>query len=242
MSLLPTTLLERLRGFHATGIDPDDREVTGSSSASCRFCANRLQASFVDLGMSPLCESFLSREQLNEAETFYPLHVFVCERCFLVQLQEYVRPSDIFTEYAYFSSYSESWLEHARQYAEQMIQRFGLGPQSSVVELASNDGYLLRNFVAHGIPALGGAGRRRRRATRSSDAVAFLAWRSRTGWWRRAFVLTYWSATTLAQVPDLTSHRRHAGPPQARRRHHGRVPHLLRLIRENSSTMLPRHF
>ena len=97
--------------------------------------------------MSPLCESFLRADQLNEMEPFYPLHVYVCEQCFLVQLEEYVSPEHIFTEYAYFSSYSESWLEHARKYTEQMVGRFGLHGGTLVAELASNDGYLLQNFV-----------------------------------------------------------------------------------------------
>src|SRR5215470_8239871 len=121
----------------------------------CRFCSHELRHTFVDLGMSPLCETFLRQDQLNREEPFYPLHVFVCERCFLVQLQEYVTVKEIFTEYAYFSSYSEAWLDHARRYSLAMIERFSLGPQSSVVELASNDGYLLRNFVERGIPSLG---------------------------------------------------------------------------------------
>jgi hypothetical protein len=105
--------------------------------------------------MSPLCESYLREDQLNQGEVFYPLHVLTCHACFLVQLQEYVRPQDIFTEYAYFSSYSQTWLDHAQQYTDAMVQRFGLDRSSSVVEVASNDGYLLRNFVARGIPALG---------------------------------------------------------------------------------------
>jgi len=109
----------------------------------------------VDLGMSPLCESFLAADQLNRMEPFYPLHVFVCGACFLVQLLEYVTPEHIFTEYAYFSSYSNSWLQHAKNYAEMMTSRLGLGRGSLVVELASNDGYLLQNFVAKGIPVLG---------------------------------------------------------------------------------------
>jgi hypothetical protein len=121
----------------------------------CRICAAPLRVTFVDLGASPLCESYLAAEQLNRMEPFYPLHAFVCERCFLVQLEEYVRPEEIFTEYAYFSSYSDSWLEHARRYSEEMIRRFALGRDSFVVELASNDGYLLRNFVAAQVPALG---------------------------------------------------------------------------------------
>lgn len=122
---------------------------------SCRFCSTGLRYSLVDLGMSPLCESYLPEDRLNQMEPFYPLHVYVCDRCFLTQLQEYVRVEEIFTEYAYFSSYSESWLDHARRYTDLMVERFGLNESSSVVELASNDGYLLRNFVARGIPALG---------------------------------------------------------------------------------------
>jgi SAM-dependent methyltransferase len=105
--------------------------------------------------MSPLCESFLTADQVNQMEPFYPLHAQVCERCFLVQVQEYVRPEAIFTEYAYFSSYSDSWLAHARSYVEMISGRLGLGPSSKVVELGSNDGYLLQFFVTKGIPVLG---------------------------------------------------------------------------------------
>ena len=122
---------------------------------ACRFCAAPLRRVFVDLGMSPLCESFLSADELNRMERFFPLKVWVCEVCFLVQLQEYVSPGEIFTEYAYFSSYSTSWLEHARRYTEMAAQRFGLGAHSRVVEIASNDGYLLQYFAARGIPVLG---------------------------------------------------------------------------------------
>jgi SAM-dependent methyltransferase len=105
--------------------------------------------------MSPLCESYLSKDHLNQMEPFYPLHVYVCGDCFLVQLQEYVTPADIFNDYAYFSSYSDSWLAHAKKYTDQMMQRFGISVQSRVVELASNDGYLLQFFVQKGIPVLG---------------------------------------------------------------------------------------
>ena len=105
--------------------------------ATCRFCGAALHHTFVDLGMSPPCESFLAAEQLNKMEPFYPLHVFVCEHCFLVQLEEYVSPETIFSEYAYFSSYSDSWLAHARAYTELMVRRFGLGSQSLAVELAT---------------------------------------------------------------------------------------------------------
>ncbi len=121
----------------------------------CRFCKAELHHTFVDLGMSPLCESYLRPEQLNEMEPFYPLHVFVCERCFLVQLEEFVSPDHIFTEYAYFSSYSDSWLEHCRRYTEHMLGRFDLNGRSLVIEVASNDGYLLQYFVEKGIPVLG---------------------------------------------------------------------------------------
>src|SRR5215470_13480561 len=122
---------------------------------TCRFCGAGLRHTFVDLGMSPPCETILERTQLNQMEAFYPLHVFVCDRCFLVQLQEYVAPEDIFTEYAYFSSYSDSWLAHAKAYTNLVIERFKLNAQSQIVELASNDGYLLQYFVEAGISVLG---------------------------------------------------------------------------------------
>jgi len=121
----------------------------------CRFCRQKLAHTFVDLGMSPLCESFLTSDQLNDMEPFYPLHVYVCHSCFLVQLQEYVRPEHIFSEYAYFSSYSDSWLQHARSYTDMVVERFKIGSQSQVMELASNDGYLLQYFIRKEIPVLG---------------------------------------------------------------------------------------
>src|SRR6266513_40585 len=124
-------------------------------TGGCRFCGAPLRHSFVDLGMSPLCESFVPAERLDAMEPFYPLHVYVCDQCFLVQLTEYVSREAIFTEYAYFSSYSDSWLEHARRYVDAIVTRFSLGPGSRAVEVASNDGYLLQYFVARGIPALG---------------------------------------------------------------------------------------
>jgi SAM-dependent methyltransferase len=127
-----------------------------SAPASCRLCGHDLRITFVDLGMSPLCERFLRAEQLNEMEPFYPLHVWICENCLLVQLESYVGREEIFTDdYAYFSSFSTSWLEHARAYAQRMTTELGLGPGSRVVELASNDGYLLRHFVDLGIGVLG---------------------------------------------------------------------------------------
>jgi SAM-dependent methyltransferase len=127
---------------------------TTHRSASCRFCGGALH-DFVDLGMSPLCESFLSRDELNRMEPFYPLNVRVCGACFLAQVEEYVKPEHIFREYAYFSSYAQSWVEHARRYAAMAVERFGLRQDARIVELASNDGYLLQFFVERGFEALG---------------------------------------------------------------------------------------
>jgi 2-polyprenyl-3-methyl-5-hydroxy-6-metoxy-1,4-benzoquinol methylase len=127
----------------------------GMAVAKCRLCAAILTETFVDLGMSPLCESYLSADQLDSPETFYPLHVRICSRCLLVQLPAYVPGEEIFSDYAYFSSYSDSWVAHARRYADTMVETLGLGPDSLVVEAASNDGYLLQHFVARGIPVLG---------------------------------------------------------------------------------------
>ena len=122
----------------------------------CRFCQSSLNHTFVDLGMSPLSNGFLKSEQLNKAEKFYPLHAYVCEKCLLVQLEEFESPDHIFAnDYAYFSSYSDSWLNHAKQYTELMINRFQFSQSSQVMEIASNDGYLLQFFQAQSIPVLG---------------------------------------------------------------------------------------
>jgi 2-polyprenyl-3-methyl-5-hydroxy-6-metoxy-1,4-benzoquinol methylase len=126
-----------------------------ATTVACRFCGAPLGRTVVDLGMSPLCESFLRADQLDAMEPFYPLHVRVCESCHLVQLPEYVAPESIFTDYAYFSSYSDAFVSHARDYVEMITARLGLSAESFVVELASNDGYLLQHFVARGIPVLG---------------------------------------------------------------------------------------
>src|ERR1700746_3539386 len=115
-----------------------------TTAVRCLFCKAPLRHTFVDLGMSPLCESYRTRDQLNEMEPFYPLHVRVCEECFLVQLEQYVSAEHIFTEYAYFSSFSDSWLKHASDYVDMISNRLSLGSQSLAVELASNDGYLLQ--------------------------------------------------------------------------------------------------
>jgi SAM-dependent methyltransferase len=125
------------------------------SQTACRFCAAPVEAVFADLGMSPLANSYLPPERANSMEPFYPLRALVCEKCFLVQLEEFETPERIFSDYAYFSSYSSSWLEHSRHYSEQMIERLGLDEHSHVVEIASNDGYLLQFFHERQIPVLG---------------------------------------------------------------------------------------
>ena len=121
----------------------------------CRLCGTRLTRTFVDLGMSPLCESYVPENRLDVAEIFYPLHVRICEACLLVQLPAYVSGEEIFSDYAYFSSYSDSWVAHARRYTYAMIDRLRLTSASLVTEVASNDGYLLQHFLAEGIPVLG---------------------------------------------------------------------------------------
>lgn len=121
----------------------------------CRFCGSELKHSFVDLGMSPLANSYLNAESSQQMEPFYPLHVFVCETCFLVQLPEFESPEHIFSDYTYFSSFSDSWLQHSKAYTQQMIERFEFGRDSLVVEIASNDGYLLQYFKEENVPVLG---------------------------------------------------------------------------------------
>jgi SAM-dependent methyltransferase len=132
-------------------------EATTKSEASrpCRFCGAELRETFIDLGMSPLCETFPSPAALSSGEMYYPLHVYVCEKCFLVQLEEFETPQNIFSDYPYFSSYSDSYVAHAKSYVDKMIPRLGLNGESSVIEAASNDGYLLQYFVKQGIPVLG---------------------------------------------------------------------------------------
>jgi SAM-dependent methyltransferase len=125
------------------------------NGGTCRLCGSDLSEVFADLGMSPLSNSYLSERQLGDVEAFYPLKAYVCQRCFLVQLGEVASPQEIFDEYVYFSSYSTTWLDHSRQYVDMIVDRLGLDESSHVVEVASNDGYLLQNFVARGIPVLG---------------------------------------------------------------------------------------
>src|SRR5438132_2104735 len=143
-------------GVSVCGTELFSSDLEGTAiMPSCRFCQSVLRHTFVDLGMSPLCQSHVESHQLNEMERFYPLHVYVCQDCFLVQLETYVSPEDIFVEYAYFSSYSDTWLQHAQVYTDMIVKRLGLGRHSHVVEIASNDGYLLQYFVQRGIRTLG---------------------------------------------------------------------------------------
>jgi len=121
----------------------------------CRGCAAPVSHSLIDLGAQPLSNSYIPREQANGAETYYPLHPLVCGRCFLVQISVFEAPERIFADYAYFSSFSTSWIEHCRAHVERASTRLGLGPRSFVVEVASNDGYLLKAFVERGVPVLG---------------------------------------------------------------------------------------
>ena len=147
----------RLVESTTAGGGPDGTSEGLSMQPTCRFCDAPLRHTFVDLGTSPLCQSHVRPEDFARPEPTWPLHARVCERCFLVQIEHGVAPSEIFGggDYAYFSSYSDSWLAHARDYCDAMVERFALDSSSRVVEVASNDGYLLQNFVARAIPVLG---------------------------------------------------------------------------------------
>jgi SAM-dependent methyltransferase len=141
----------------ATGIDtqPEAANTTAPRKPDCRACGARLARTFVDLGSTPLANTYLTADALALPELFYPLRVYVCDRCFLVQLPPTVAPEELFTDYAYLSSYSESWLHHAHEYVQRVSERFGLDSRSKVVEIASNDGYLLQYFKERGVPVLG---------------------------------------------------------------------------------------
>ena len=219
------------------------------SGSQCRICGSALRHRFVDLGMSPLCESFLAASECNRMEPFYPLCVYVCEQCFLVQLEEFVAPDDIFSEYAYFSSYSDSWLRHARQYVEMAVARFDLGPESHVIEVASNDGYLLQYFVEKGVPVLGiepaaNVAEAAREKGVPSEVRFFDAdcARDLAAAGRQADLLI--GNNVLAQVPDLRSFVQGMKLALESR---GVItlefPHLLRLMRENQfDTIYHEHF
>ncbi len=133
----------------------DPREGRMPGAPRCRLCSEPLGRTFVDLGLSPLANSYVDPADQGRGATFYPLHVFVCESCLLVQLPVFARPEEIFSDYAYFSSFSDSWVDHARRYVAAMQSRFGYDASSQVVEIASNDGYLLQFFAAGGVPVLG---------------------------------------------------------------------------------------
>ena len=144
----------------ATNAIADTADAVNSNTgpdrhARCRFCGASLRYVFVDLGMSPLANSYVKASELNQMEAFYPLCVYVCSDCFLVQLEEFVSPREIFGDYTYFSSYSDTWLRHAQRFADMAIERFALSAGSQVLEVASNDGYLLQYFAARQIPVLG---------------------------------------------------------------------------------------
>ncbi len=215
----------------------------------CRLCGTPLTRTFVDLGMSPLCESYVPAEKLDDAEVFYPLHVRLCDACLLVQLPAYVSGEHIFSDYAYFSSYSDSWVAHAKRYAEAMIGRLDLTPDSLVTEVASNDGYLLQHFQAAGVPVLGVepaanvAEAARARGIRTE--VQFLG--AETG---RQIAQQYGRAdlvaanNVFAHVPDI---RGFAAGLRALVKDEGTVtlefPHLLRLIeRRQYDTIYHEHF
>ena len=214
----------------------------------CRGCGGPL-APFVDLGLSPPCESFLAAADLAGPETFHPLDVRICPRCWLAQLPEHLSPASIFTEYAYFSSYSEAWLAHARDYAGMVAERFALGPASFVVEIASNDGYLLRNMVARGIPCLGIEPARNVAAAAEGCGVPTLVaffgrtLAARLVAERRAADLVIGN-NVLAQVPDLNDF---VAGIAALLKPEGvvtlEVPHLARLLAGNQfDTIYHEHF
>ena len=219
------------------------------SACACRLCGESLTETFVDLGMSPLCESYVPAERLDAAETFYPLHVRICSSCLLVQLPAYVAGEDIFSDYLYFSSYSDSWVAHAKRYADAMTVRLGLTSDSLVTEVASNDGYLLQHFVAGGIPVLGvepaGNVAETARSRGIRTVVEFLG--PETG---ESIAAAYGRAdlvagnNVFAHVPDI---RGFAAGLRALVKDEGLVtlefPHLLRLIeRRQYDTIYHEHY
>jgi C-methyltransferase C-terminal domain/Putative zinc binding domain/Methyltransferase domain len=233
-----------------TTVKSDGASQTKSvEGARCRLCDSRLEATFVDLGMSPLCENYLTANQLDHMEPYFPLHVLVCGNCFLVQLREYVKPDSIFTEYAYFSSYSTSWVEHARKYCHMIAERLRLGQKSDVFEIASNDGYLLQHFLALGVPVTGiepagnvadVAETKNIHTLREFFGLALAKRLVSEG--RRADLIV--GNNVLAQVPDINDF---TGGMAYLLAHDGVItlefPHLERLIKENQfDTIYHEHF
>jgi hypothetical protein len=223
--------------------------VSRQRAKACRLCGAQLTRTFVDLGMSPLCETFLSSDQLDQMEPYFPLHVLVCDRCFLVQLQEYVKPENIFSEYAYFSSFSTSWVEHARNYCHMITKRLGLGGKSQVFELASNDGYLLQHFLPLGVPVTGiepaanvAEAARQKNVPTIVDFFGLELATRLVGEGRRADLII--GNNVLAQVPDLNDFTAGMAHLLAA---DGVItlefPHLQRLIEENQfDTIYHEHF
>jgi len=215
--------------------------------AACRFCAAPLELSFADLGMSPPSNAYLKAEDLTHPERFYPLHAWVCGKCFLVQLEAFEAPQQIFSDdYAYFSSYSDTWLAHSRAYVEKVVPRFNLGRSSFVVEIASNDGYLLQYFVERGIPVLGIEPAANCAAAAEKKGVPsrveFFGTASAERLGRKADLVV--GNNVLAHVPDLNDFVRGislllkpAGVVTME------FPHLLRLMQENQfDTIYHEHF
>jgi C-methyltransferase C-terminal domain/Putative zinc binding domain/Methyltransferase domain len=215
---------------------------------ACRFCGAPVNAVFADLGMSPLANSYLPPERANGMEPFYPLRALVCERCFLVQLEEFETPEQIFTEYAYFSSYSSSWLDHSRRYAERMIERLGLNDSSHVVEIASNDGYLLQFFHERQIPVLGiePAANVAKVALQKGipTLVEFFGQETASSLAEESAADLLLGNNVLAHVPDLNDF---VGGMKIMLKPRGVItmefPHLMRLIEENQwDTIYHEHF
>ena len=216
----------------------------------CRFCKTTLQQEFINLENAPASNSFLTKEQLNEPEVFYPLRVFVCDKCFLVQVDEYKKSDAIFNQdYVYFSSYSTSWLAHSKAYVEMMIEKFGLNPGMQAVEIASNDGYLLQYFKQRGIPVLGieptagTAAVAREKGIESWTEFFGVALAKRmVAEGRQADVLL--GNNVLAHVPDLNDFVRGL---QIALKPHGVItmefPHLMQLVEHNQfDTIYHEHF
>lgn len=215
----------------------------------CRFCSSPLTHTFIDLGMSPLSNAYLGDLQLHRMEPFYPLHAFVCANCFLVQLEEHETPQKIFSDYAYFSSYSSSWLDHCRQYVDQMVERFGLGRQHQVIEIASNDGYLLQYFLKYDIPVLGiEPAENVARDARDSGIPTISQFFGVAAAWelvaqgKKADLLL--GNNVLAHVPDLNDF---VSGMKVVLKHDGIItmefPHLLQLIKQNQfDTIYHEHY
>ena len=247
-----TTLTAMTESGFKRAIDPlmgRNMQAETASTYQCRFCGERLKHTFVDLGMSPLCQTHIDSSQLNDYEPFYPLLGFVCARCFLVQLPEHVAPKAIFEEYAYFSSYSDSWLNHAKRYVETISGRLGLNSTSFAVELASNDGYLLQYFQARRIPVLGVEPAKnvaqvaiQRGIPSVSEFFGRKLAHKLTQEGRQADLLL--GNNVLAHVPDINDF---VGGMKILLKEHGVItmefPHLVRLVEDNQfDTIYHEHF